>query len=104
VARSINEVPAAAERGRGRNDHAQTAFGERTPYAILASILGLVAAFALVFGLVSPSGEAIRNVDLAAAVMPVSRASTGRSTPPFRVRRGRRRLRRPSQLIIGFGL
>jgi diguanylate cyclase (GGDEF)-like protein len=69
VARSINEVPAAAELGRGRRDHAQTAFGERTPYAILASILGLVAVFALVFGLVSPTDTVIRNVDLALGVL-----------------------------------
>jgi diguanylate cyclase (GGDEF)-like protein len=64
MARSIAQVPEVAERGRGRQDHAQTAFGERTPYAILAAILGLVGVFALLFGLVSPATPALGWVDI----------------------------------------
>jgi diguanylate cyclase (GGDEF)-like protein len=69
VARSITEVPSAAERGRGRTDHAQTAFGERTPYAILAAIFGLIALFALLFGLVDPVTDLLRWIDVALGVV-----------------------------------
>ena len=49
MARAIASVPTAAVRGRGRHDHAQTAFGERTPYVIFAAILALIAGFAILF-------------------------------------------------------
>ncbi len=64
VARSITSVPESAQRGHGRRDHAQTAFGERTPYAILAAILGITAAFSLLFAVLSPGTEQLRWVDL----------------------------------------
>ncbi|HET7902812.1 MAG TPA: GGDEF domain-containing protein [Candidatus Nanopelagicales bacterium] len=69
MARSITEVPAAAERGRGRTDHAQTAFGERTPYLILAAIFGLIAFFAILFAVVDPLSQPLRWLDLGLGVV-----------------------------------
>ncbi len=57
-----------AERGRGRRDHAQTAFGERTPYVILATILWLIALFAILFGVIAPSSNLLQRVDIALGV------------------------------------
>ncbi len=73
----------AAERGRGRRDHAQTAFGERTPYVILATIIaGLsvtgalspaaVLAVAAVAGIVRPCEFAVRTV-LTSEIVPQDR-------------------------------
>ena len=69
MARAIASVPEAAERGRGRHDHAQTAFGERTPYLILATILWLIALFAVLFGVFAPFSTTLQRLDIALGVV-----------------------------------
>ena len=69
MARAIASVPMAAERGRGRRDHAQTAFGERTPYVILATILWLIALFAILFGVFSPFSNVLQRIDIGLGVV-----------------------------------
>jgi diguanylate cyclase (GGDEF)-like protein len=121
MARAIASVPTAAVRGRGRHDHAQTAFGERTPYVIFAAILALIAGFAILFGVIDPLSNALRTFDIGigsllaiAAVLLVwlgPRSSGGwpldlallfayvlAAVGVFAVPDG------PGQLLIGFGL
>ncbi|MFN8159276.1 MAG: GGDEF domain-containing protein [Candidatus Nanopelagicales bacterium] len=68
MARSITQVPTAHERGRGRHDHAQTAFGERTPYTILAAILALLGVLAGSFAFVTAVTDRVRTLDIVLSV------------------------------------
>ncbi len=65
----IGQSSAAGLRLRRRHDPARSVFGERTPYHVLAVILGLVALFALAFGLLTDGDPMLRNLDLMSAAL-----------------------------------
>jgi len=75
---AIGTSSAAGLRLRRRHDPARSVFGERTPYHFLAGILGLIALFALAFGLLTHGEPMLRNLDLmSAALLAVAAVALG---------------------------